>query len=307
VAASVQAPARAEKQSSVLRVVSANVQEAFNTKPLPNDLDDMEDLEKWIHNFEQAPNRRAGEWDAGNISINDVFVFQEVTRKAAAFLAARLSKLGYFPGHYKVVAWPGKRVIRRAPGRFIVRDTAILINTKTMRLVRKGGLVRTGYPRRASSSDHVRVTKHPFVLLQRRATGEKVAVATVHFPPRKNLKSPRVSNIYRKRWSRKVWKGIDTTFPRRDDTVIAGDFNGVRCWRGTHDTCLKAGFWRLYRRDLGLDDFLWDHKRHTGVDYIFTSFGMKENWFGGVFKSRGSDHPVLWGEIVWDYWEPCGC
>lgn len=287
---------------SQVLVVSANVQECA-----PGDMDDMSELRILARRLEdQLP------------FAPDAVLLQEVKDSSARRLARLLSRR--FGMRYALASLTELPYHKETRKRILTRDTAILLNMETMRVAHSGGYISTAYDRRdAASDDKPHVKGHAFLLAKERAGALSVSLASVHFVRATVLRSRDLADRYRARWSSKVARRLDATYPvaaRTDIATIGGDFNSGRGLRAPGGDWRRMPFWTLLTGRRDFNDTVYvaaknlpfrrDELERSNVDYIFSAGGVGDAASDLSYKADDShrdperfysDHRFFWAIV----------
>lgn len=247
------APVTQAPRARQILVVTANLEEAWDAR----DRADASDLAAFARRVKAvAPH------------APDVLLLQEVTRAASKrlvrLLKAKTSRT------YAIAASAGRSPADVKKDHVITRETAILINVRTMERVGKRRYVDTTFARRHGSGGGLReVKRNAVALVRERKTGITYPITSVHFHTRRQLRSAELSRRYRKLWVRRVDAFLTKTWPRhRHNAIIGGDFNAHRArWKKGHR--LTQRWWRAME-NRRFRDSIYEVAPFGGVDYIFT-------------------------------------
>jgi endonuclease/exonuclease/phosphatase family metal-dependent hydrolase len=251
--------------SKELLVVTANLDEVF----VPQDVAHSHDMLVFAHRVRY-----------GVSSAPDVVLLQEVTASVAREVAKRLSlEIGK---KYIVAVGPGPVAWRQVGNKMFTTETAILLNSSTMRRVGHGGYITNTYALSATASGIPNTTKKvAYTLAQQRSTGATYALASLHFVPNWNFRTSAISYSYKKKWAGRVAHIVKTKYPHAVP-IIGGDFNSPRCLNESSENCQPAPFWSLMTSGLRFSDTLYAYGQQIGmghlpakpgVDFIFTKAG----------------------------------
>lgn len=234
-------------------VVTGNLEEAWDER----DKAEAGDLAAFVRRMsELAPH------------APDVFLLQEITLAGSRKLVKLLHK--ETSQRYAIAASAGKSPVNVKPNRVFTRETAILINLRTMKRVGKPRYIDTTHSRRHGVKGTLReVKRNAAALVRERSTGLTIPVASVHFHTAGQLRSEKASRRYRKIWSRRIDNVLQRTWPRyRRNAVIGGDFNDAR-HRVRNGKRVTQRWWEVMR-NRGYRDSIFEVDPYGGVDYIFT-------------------------------------
>jgi hypothetical protein len=278
-------PARAATGTGPHRalVVVANVQEVYDKKDIAN----TRDMDVFVSRL-----------DAHVPHAPDVLLLQEVRHSSAAYIAKRLRAVTGNP--YTVAVDPGKKPVRHTATKHIEHETAILVNTETMRATRKRGFFATKTKGREMPAGRNRVFKYnAYLLAEERATGMAFPLMSVHLTPDYLMKSRSTGEAAHKRWVRKIARFMKRKFSgaRGHYFAVGGDFNGPRCPVSGGDNCTLSKFYAKMM-DLGYRDSVRDVVVVGGVDYLFTKTGVYNAGVDSTYDRKKdvfySDHQFRW-------------
>lgn len=239
--------------------------------------------------------------------LPDVLLLQEVRLKSAKFVAEELTR--QTSDTYTVAVKPPRRPWTQNPQRRTETDTAVVINSDTMKKVDKGGFISLTYERRhaADKSKRVETTRHARVLVKELDGDMKFAAASVHLQYG-HLASKALDYRYQKKWTSQVARVLKKRYPAAMRN-IGGDFNETRC-RDTSvgaSDCTKSPFWNNLVQNWDYNDVMFEvwktGKRGIGlggVDFMFTTgtavdAGSDYNYNKNDPDQFYSDHRFFWG------------
>lgn len=272
-------------------VVTANLEEIWNERDNADDTD----LKAFV--------RRLG---VVAPHAPDVLLVQEVTRRATKRLAKLLeTKTSH---RYTIAVAAGKHPVVVKKDRVVTRETAILINARTMKRVGKPRYIDTTYKKGHGAKGLDReVKRNAAALLRERRSGMTFPMASVHFHTRAQLRTDRLNRYYRNVWSKRVSKMLKKTWSRNaHKTVIGGDINEARHLRSRDKSKIQRWWKSLARR--GFRDTINEVKPHGGVDYIFTRTRIAGAAVDSSYNPRKvagtssyySDHKLRWALLgIW--------
>ena len=303
-----QAAAKEGRTPKQLTVVSANLEELYdvvdNAQP-----GDLKMFAKRVS--EVVP------------SIPDVVLLQEVLSSGSRTVAKALSDVFGVP--FRVVVTPGATPYSsQTVTQETVRDTAILINSKTMKVKRRGGFVATRQDSKdgAADSPKNKAKEHAYMLATHIASKVDVALMSVHLIPNRWLMSKDTGYQLRGRWVKELVDFLRAEYPPSKHLihVMGGDFNNDRT-TGRHervDTDVHP-FWTALTEECGMTDAVF--RKHGGsnkaireqsrrgekdgrrIDYIFTDAEVFEASHDLDYSAqRGdpewyADHRLLWATL----------
>jgi endonuclease/exonuclease/phosphatase family metal-dependent hydrolase len=237
--------------------------------------------------------------------IPDVLLLQEVRAKSVAVVRSLMTRRT--GQRYVTVVNAGK-----APWKWIGAhkllgsDTAIVINSKTMKLAGDKGSMKHPYEQSQARGD-VKVKKTVYALLAERGSSQdgalRVPVASVHFPKQREFKSITVSQNLKERWSRQIAEKLSKKWPgSTNKRTIAGDFNNFRCRSGGSVGCYQTPAYNMLTKKKGYKDaILRMHGSGNPIDFIFTASNIVnakwDQWQPRKGKGFYSDHDMRWAVI----------
>jgi len=265
-------------------VVSANLREGSRVRRA-SDMRDGDDLRRFA---DRVLSRGA--------RMPDVLLLQEVLGSAKRVVRAlnrhRRARRG--TARFALVAAPGRRTGGRCDGprarrHRVVRDSAIVVNRRTVRRVHRRGKVRTW----ASWFGERGCAEHPWALLTVRdgAGGRRVRVASMHVAPTgTRLKT------------RAVVRTAETLMRQHRRTpgallAIGGDLNLTRCKgpsrRGERARCRVRAAHRYLLRHGFRDAVRSRNLRQRGgvvgvrrrIDFVYTTGGVRGSWFDRCYQA----------------------
>jgi len=265
-------------------VVSANLREGSRLRRA-SDMRDGDDLRRFANRVLSRGAR-----------MPDVLLLQEVLGSAERVVRAlnRHRRAGPGAARYTLVTAPGRRTGRECDGartrrHRVVRDSAIVVNQKTVRRVHRRGKVRTW----ASWFGERGCAEHPWALLtvSDGAGGQRVRVASMHVAPSgTRLKT------------RAVVRTAETLMRHQRRTpdallAIGGDLNLTRCKgssrraeragcrvRAAHRYLLRHGFRDAVRsRNLRQRDGVVGVRRR--IDFVYTTGRVRGSWFDRCYQA----------------------
>ncbi|MGH2753740.1 MAG: endonuclease/exonuclease/phosphatase family protein [Actinomycetota bacterium] len=208
----------------------------------------------------------------------DVLLLQEVRERSAKYVARAMSRQ---TGDRYLVATPVLEEAYRATAtKWIERDTAVLLNSETMKPLSKGAVVRTPKPWGVKKKRMYK--EHGYVLAKERSSGARVAALSLHFPPAPGGRSTFPGKFAE--WTRKVAGVLKRRYPNAT-RIVGGDFNQVS--GGAHRPVLE-NFGYTFIVPAGVI---------LGVDHIFTT-GVAGRAGADSREGSYSDHRFFWGESL---------
>lgn len=295
-----------EPKAGDIVVVNANLEELWQD----SDIAQPGDMRSFAHRVTELIGRSP-----------DILLLQEVVAAAADNVARYLKEVAGIS--YQVAVPPSTTPYSKQTKTLeYVRDTAILLNDKTMRAKRRKGFVATRHDPKDNRPDipRTKAKEHAHVLAKHEPSGTRLALMSIHLIPGGPLPSRERALEYRAKWAGELCAFMRKTHPKRGRqiTVLAGDFNARRTL-GRHDTvnAEPVAFWTRLQ-DQGLSDAIFDIHGHSndalenqhrkgkgrakGVDYIFTDGDVIEASHDLDPAPEGepgfySDHRFLWAII----------
>ena len=291
-----------------MTVVSANLQELYDVE----DNADLSDLKAFAKRVaEVVP------------AVPDVLLLQEVLATGSTVVARTLSEIFSLP--FKVVVEPGSvPYSSESATHEIVRDTGILINSKTMKVKRKGGFVSTRQETKHDAPDSPRnkAKDHAYMLATHTASRVDVSLMSVHLIPNRWLASKDTGYRLRGEWVKELSDFLEAKFPPSKHLVrvMAGDFNNDRSV-GRHERIDSEvyPFWTALTEDCAMDDAVFvkhgrsdrsikeqsrrGDKDGRRIDYIFSDAEVADASHDlDYFAQPGdpgfySDHRFLWATL----------
>lgn len=243
----------------------------------------------------------------------DVVLLQQVNRHSTRWL-----RRGYTErtrNTFRIVkgpSWlrnsePGESVRKEVPGGFLRRDdSAILVNTSTMRVISSGKVIIS--QRRSAAKGTPKQQVVPWARLAERGHDPdllQVTTTSIHYPTHGSFQNRRLSFQHKRRWSSRLSRLLNSKMrDRASDNKIAtliGDFNATRCVHGTsikYNNCHRTLFWKRmmkmgYGEALHAGEYGDGWRRHM-IDFIFhkgnVSSVFYDYWPKGI--DDYSDHGV---------------
>jgi len=249
----------------------------------------------------------------------DAVLLQEVVQSSAARVAQLLRNTTGFG--FEVAVEPGPEPVVGNEGRHIVvRNTALLLNRRTMSLRGQGGVFATRYlVKDAAPGVRPRIKEHAHCLAETASGNMRVAIASIHLVTDGRFAARMMGPCYKAKWARQLAAFLPSRYPRGPVPhvwVIGGDFNNRRC-AGARETvrCDVMPFWHVLTQQSDFRDAVFERYGHSQqalsaqtrrgrrVDYVFVR--------GRVFDAshdvdydlrRGepgfySDHRLLWALV----------
>jgi exonuclease III len=246
----------------------------------------------------------------------DAVLLQEVVQSSATRIAQLLRRETGFG--FDVAVSPGADPLVGMQGnQIIVRDTAILLNRKTMAIRDEGGFLSTQYLLRDAAPDlEARIKQHGYCLAETASGGLRLALASIHFVLNDRLAAPTMGFCYKGKWARQVGSFLNSRYPQRTAPqlwVIGGDFNNRRCvGRRERVACDVWPFWHALEAQMGYIDTVFDRHGDSNeslarqtrdgkrIDYIFARAAVVRASHDVRYDAHPgdpgfySDHRLLW-------------
>lgn len=246
----------------------------------------------------------------------DAVVLQEVVESSAARVAELLGNSTGFG--FEIAVTPGPEpVVGRKDEQLVVRNSAILVNRRTMRVVDEGGFVASRYLSRDAAPElEPRIKEHPHCLARTRSGNIDLPLVSIHFVTNEKFAASTMGFCYKAQWAREVLNFVQTQYPQRDVPlvpVIAGDFNNRRCLKAREKVaCEVLPFWHVLTAQGGYSDAVFE--RYGGsekslaaqtngrkrIDYVFARGAVLDASHDVGYEARRgerdfySDHRLLW-------------
>lgn len=274
-------------------VITANVAEAW----VYSDVRSHGDMDKFVNRVLDETKYRP-----------DILALQEVRRSSAEYIARKMSGLSGQP--YKLaVTPPSNPSFNYGGGRAGAKETAILINSKTMKVLDRGGYIPSPYKPEHANEPYDPVFHQAFALLKKRDTKMKFATMSTHFLPRSYMANGDVDKYYRNKWSKQVHNKLRNRYGGRAGVkyLIAGDFNQLGCLQGIGEDCRsKSPFWKTLRgfgyqdtaKTFGTIDFIWSKGMPGAAHSMDSGFKSLSS------SKRYSDHAFRWTILGPDRYPP---
>jgi hypothetical protein len=274
-------------------IVTANVAEAW----VPSDLRKHGDMNRFVNRvldeFKYRP---------------DILALQEVRRSSAGYIARKLSSRS--GQRYRVVVVPPSNpYFPYGGGRAGAKETSILINAKTMKVLDDGGYLATVAKRVHEVEPHDPVLHQAFALVKKRNTNMKFATMSTHLLPRNYMVNTKVDKYYRNKWSKQMHNKLRRRYGARRGVnyLIAGDFNQNVCLRSFGGDCRsRSPFWKTLRgfgyrdtaKTFGAVDLIWSKGMSGAIHSI-------DSGFKSLSASKAySDHVFRWTVLGPDRYSP---
>lgn len=303
-----QAATTGQRPAKQMTVVSANLQELYDVE----DNADVSDLKAFA--------RRVAEVVP---AVPDVLLLQEVLTAGSTVIAKTLSEV--FGVDFRVAVKPGATPYSSESATHeVVRDTGIVISSKTMKVKRKGGFVSTRQETKYDAPDSPRnkAKDHAYMLATHTASRVDIALMSVHLIPNRWLASKDTGYRLRGQWVKELSDFLSVTFPPSKHLVrvMAGDFNNDRSV-GRHERIDSEAypFWTALTEDCAMIDAVFiKHGRSNRsikeqsrrgdkdgrrIDYIFSDAEVADASHDiDYFAQPGdpgfySDHRFLWATM----------
>jgi endonuclease/exonuclease/phosphatase family metal-dependent hydrolase len=270
-AAAQEAPALEPSPAGEILVLDANLQEAF----IAADVADPTDMQNFA--------RRAAELLP---FAPDVVLLQEVVGPSATNVAGFLSEATGFT--YEVTIAPGPTAFPSADeetGEQVQQETAILINSQTVKAIGESGFFETRYdPADGIEGQKAKTKLHAFAAVKDVESKSVYPLMSLHFVPNQNFRSEEIGWAYKAEWARAVAEFFDESFPPPEwgGHVVGGDFNNRRC-REVEESreCETFPFWDVMTADNGYSDMIFsagapdEIGTAKRIDYVFGRLDAK--------------------------------
>jgi hypothetical protein len=249
-------------------IVSNNVYETTG-----RDIRSTRDMRNFVDKAVELPHK-----------IPDIVLLQEVSARSVAVIRTLISRRT--GQHYVTVVNAGRRVWRPLSGnRMLGSDTAIIMNSKTMKAGDKGSMRHPYRRSQAAGGIGVKVKKTVFAMVAERGSEAegalKVPVASVHFPRTGQFRSTRVSLNLKEKWVRQIADKLSHKWPGGENKrTIGGDFNHFRCRYRFSLNCTQTPPYNMLTRKKGYKDTVFRMQGGGNpLDFIFSASNIvKSNW-----------------------------
>ena len=294
-------------ERTILAVI-ANLREGhpFNPddiKPRYGDLQRLHEMKNFARRLKNKLNR-----------VPDVLLLQEVLEKSSTAVARHLSNQFGVP--FRSIVHSERFYPKGAESNpTIVRETAIVVNERTMDTTSHRGYIQTVQRKSDPPAGVKPVSKgQAYALLRETDSGAKFAVMSVHFMTRDAFASYDTAKIRRDQWTNYVASFMDNGFPNSDVHVIGGDFNEMRCveWPEAIN-CTINPFWNTIANSKFYTDSVFEKNSTSDediasqtdkrIDFAFTDgVTEKASHDSGYERHRGdkgfiSDHRFIRARI----------
>lgn len=251
----------------------------------------------------------------------DALLLQEVVASSARRTAELLGSATR--GSYEVVVPAGDFArVGAVGGQDVIRNCAIVLNSRTLALEGRGGFTASRYDTRdARPQVRPRVKEQPHCLARSLVANMSVALASVHFVTNEKLASAALGHGYKGRWAAEMAELMSVRYRHAVEPrvmVIGGDFNNRRC-RGPVERvdCRTMPFWDALCRVHGYTDAVLARHgsdpaalraqsrkgRHVTkrIDYLFVRGRVSDAAHDTTYDARMgdpsfySDHRLVWG------------
>lgn len=249
----------------------------------------------------------------------DAVLLQEVVESSTARVAELLEETTGFG--FDVAVTPGPEpIVGTKDAQIVVRNTAILVNRKTMRVIGEGGFVASRYLTRDTAPEvKPRIKEHAHCLARTASGRIEVPLVSIHFVTNEKFAALTMGFCYKAQWARRVAHFLGTQYPQSDVPqvpVIGGDFNNRRCLRPREKVaCEVLPFWHVLTAQSGFSDAVYD--RHGGseeslaaqtkegkrIDFVFARGAIIAASHDADYEARRgdpgfySDHRLLWALV----------
>jgi endonuclease/exonuclease/phosphatase family metal-dependent hydrolase len=224
----------------------------------------------------------------------DALLLQEVVASSAERAADLVERA---TGDTYAVAAPAGEVARvgEAGGQDVIRNCAIVLNTRTLALEGREGFAMSRYDTRdARPGVRPRVKEQPHCLARSLVHDMSVALASVHFVTNQKLASAALGYRYKGRWAAEMAELMGARYGHVRaplTAIIGGDFNNRRC-RGPVERvdCETLPFWDALCADHGYTDAVFArHRRSTAA--------LREQSRRGRYVTKRIDYLFVRGEV----------
>ena len=249
----------------------------------------------------------------------DAVLLQEVVESSAARVAELLEETTGFG--FEVAVTPGPEpIVGTKDDQIVVRNSAILVNSRSLRVVGEGNFVASSYSSRDAASDvKPRIKEHPHCLTRTTSGSIDLPLVSIHFVTNEKFAASAMGFSYKAQWAREVMNFVRTQYPPGDVPqvpVIGGDFNNRRCLRSREKVaCEVWPFWHVLTEQGGFRDAVFE--RHGGsekslaaqtngrrrIDYVFVRGAILDASHDVGYRARRgdrdfySDHQLLWALV----------
>jgi exonuclease III len=249
----------------------------------------------------------------------DAVLLQEVVKSSSTRIAHLLKETTGF--RFDVVVSPGPEPVVGIQGnQIVVRNTAILLNRRTMRVADEGGFFATRYLSRDGAPGlEPRVKEHAHCLAQTASGRIGLALTSVHFVTNDKFAAPTMGYCYKSQWARQLASFLRSRYPEETVPqlwVIGGDFNNRRCLGPREGVeCEVLPFWHVLTKQSGFSDAVFDRHGHSQeslatqtrrgrrIDYVFMHGAVFDASHDVDYDARKgdpdfySDHRLLWALV----------
>ena len=247
--------------------------------------------------------------------VPDVLLLQEVRARAVenvrSFFTKRTGQR--FVTVVNAGRGPWKKLSEH---RLLGADTAIVINSATMRLAGDKGRIRHSYKLRYSKAGSpVKVKLTSYALVEERGPASdpklRLPVASLHYPKQREFTSEHASQVIKAGFSKQIAEKLKTKWPGSEyKRTIAGDFNNFRCMSdGGYGTggslnCDQTPAYDALTKRYGYKDsvFLLNGNLNP-IDYIFTTGNVVNAKFDRYATTKPSNnnfysnHQLRWALV----------
>jgi hypothetical protein len=249
--------------SDRLTIVTANLLEGFGN----HDLRDMSEMKVFTRRvLDLVPN------------LPDAMLLQEVRAKSARYVARLMTrKTGQ---RYRVAVNAAKRPFRRRAGRVVKQDCAIVVNTKTVRMVGAGGYLKIRYRQAGART----VKKNAYAFVTRRVVDSSDRISTA-------LMSTHVPGSDLARRVTRMAAFLRRKYPMASPTqmsVVGGDFNRAAA-SGKWNNPRFHPWWKIITgKKYGYVDTVYAAERNRGINFIFARRGVVDAGWDEKYDFRAS-------------------
>ena len=274
------AAARVPRSTPIDRVaiITANLLEGFSEA----DVRDLSEMDVFVERVLNVVDR-----------VPDVLLLQEVNSRSARYVAAEFSRrVGQ---SYAVITDAGDKAFRETDSRITKRDTAIVINTRSMSKAGRSGYIVTRYDRGGNAK--VEYKYNARAIVSEVGGTLKLALASIHVPG---------ANITRT--SKVLATRLDNAYPStapEQFEVLGGDLNQLGITYVSYGQVETHPFWDALTKRFDYVDSVYNVVSGKGVDYVFVrggvwGAGIDSGYDPGTPKSSPSfysDHRFRWAIV----------
>ena len=248
-------------------IVNANLREAhvnwlddIRAQDRVTDLEDMRELTNFANHVK------------GHVPYApDVLLLQEVIGPSARRTALELERTLGRP-YQVVIAGHDRNVIGPTGDDFKhKRNTAVLINEKTMKVVGEPGFTTIRMRPGDEPPKEQRIgQEQAFALLRDRESGLRVSAMSIHGSTTYHFRSKAIATQRRIEWARVITNFMAERFPDVDISVMAGELNVPRCSKGRESVqCDESLPWKIITsRPNSYHDAVYTTHRSSPEDFV---------------------------------------